>query len=122
MTLFSATLKQFINFSEGFFGDWKFNMNPPAGGGVVTGVLTGLDLVLRDIFPAYVPGGNNQPYLTHLAIILERDRTLNRDALTRYSLGEAGHRFLREYIRDTNPTLYQSVYVDVNAVSGKPGY
>jgi predicted metalloendopeptidase len=118
MTFFSTSLKQII---EEFFGTCVFYMNPIGG---VFNVNDAVALFNRDYFPTYVVGGNNQPYLTHLATILERDRTLNRHALTRYSLKSSGHIFLRDYLRDTNFALYERVYVNAHdqTLKAKPSY
>jgi cytochrome c oxidase subunit 1 len=112
MAFFSTTLKQIPIFIGELFDNCISYMNPPVGpAGGVANANNPLALFNQDYFPAYFVGGSNQPYLTHLAIILERDRTLNRPALTRYSLKTSGHRYLRDYLRDTNYDLYKRVYL-----------
>jgi cytochrome c oxidase subunit 1 len=133
MAFFSATLKQISIFIEELLGNSVSYMNPatnppadpainppvgPAGG--VAGGNDPVALYNQDYFPAYFAGGNNQPYLSHLAIILERDRTLNRANITKHSLKTSGHRYLKDYLRDTNPSLYLEAYV--NYVGPQPSY
>ena len=100
-------------------------MNPPVGpGGGVAGANDPVSLFNLDNFPAYIVGGNNQPFLTHLAIILERDRSLSRFALTRHSLKSSAHNYLRDYLRDTNYALYEKAYVNMHnqTLKQKPTY
>jgi Cytochrome C and Quinol oxidase polypeptide I len=125
MAFFSTTLKHILIFIEELCGTCVSYMNPPVGpAGGVAGANNPLALYNQDYFPAYFAGGNNQPYLSHLALILERDRTLNRPALTRHSLKTSAHRYLRDYLRDTNYPLYKDVYISHDQVSLKqrPSY
>jgi len=125
MAFFSTTLKQISIFIEELLGNYVSYMNPPAGpAGGVAGANDPVTLFNLDNFPAYLVGGNNQPFLTQLAIILERDRTLNRFALTRYSLKTSAHTYLRDYLRDTNYDLYERAYVNTfnQTLKQKPTY
>jgi hypothetical protein len=121
MAFFSTTLKQIPIFIEELFGNYISYMNPPAEpAGGVAGANDPVALFNQDYFPAYFVGGTNQFYLTHLAIILERDRTLNRSALTRHSVKTSAYRYLRDYLRDTNYVLYQDVYVNHDSTLKQP--
>ena len=73
------------------------------------------DLILNSIYPEYTQGADHSFYINKIyaEILVERDQRITKKKVTHLlstTLSESGHEFLKGYLKDNNPVLYEKAY------------